>query len=112
MRTADVSRNGTRPARAGSWAAPRGTPEKGDSPTNTENDLTPSEMTIPSPCINVCRMTADTGLCEGCFRTLVEIAGWSRQDDDGKRRILSAVAKRRESSGVVATVNAATESTR
>lgn len=69
-------------------------------------------MTISSPCINVCRMTADTGLCEGCFRTLDEIAGWSRQDDDGKRRILWAVAKRRESAGIVATVTGATEGTR
>jgi predicted Fe-S protein YdhL (DUF1289 family) len=32
---------------------------------------------VPSPCINVCRMSAATGLCEGCFRTLDEIACWS-----------------------------------
>ncbi|MFO1363726.1 MAG: DUF1289 domain-containing protein [Burkholderiales bacterium] len=32
---------------------------------------------VPSPCINVCRMNDATGLCEGCFRTLDEIAGWS-----------------------------------
>ena len=56
-------------------------------------------MNIPSPCINVCRMSADTGLCEGCFRTLDEIARWSRQDDAEKRRILRAVAARRETLG-------------
>lgn len=32
---------------------------------------------VPSPCINVCRMSEATGLCEGCLRTLDEIAGWS-----------------------------------
>jgi predicted Fe-S protein YdhL (DUF1289 family) len=32
---------------------------------------------VPSPCVNVCRMNDATGLCEGCFRTLDEIACWS-----------------------------------
>jgi len=58
-----------------------------------------AEMSIPSPCINVCRMSADTGLCEGCFRSLDEIARWNRQDDAGKCRILEAVARRREAFG-------------
>jgi predicted Fe-S protein YdhL (DUF1289 family) len=54
-------------------------------------------MTIASPCINVCRMNADTGLCEGCFRSLDEIARWSRHDDAEKRRILAAIERRRAS---------------
>lgn len=29
-----------------------------------------------SPCLSVCRMN-DAGLCEGCLRTLEEIAAWS-----------------------------------
>jgi hypothetical protein len=32
---------------------------------------------VPSPCVNVCRMNEATRLCEGCFRTLDEIACWS-----------------------------------
>jgi len=32
---------------------------------------------VPSPCINVCRMNEATRLCEGCHRTLDEIACWS-----------------------------------
>lgn len=52
-------------------------------------------MTIASPCINVCRIDARTGLCQGCFRRLDEIARWSREDDAGKRGILEAVARRR-----------------
>jgi predicted Fe-S protein YdhL (DUF1289 family) len=32
---------------------------------------------VPSPCINVCRMNEATRLCEGCLRTLDEIACWS-----------------------------------
>lgn len=40
-----------------------------------------SAAAVPSPCISVCRMDAATGWCEGCFRTLEEIAGWGMQDD-------------------------------
>lgn len=30
----------------------------------------------PSPCVGICRIHAATGLCEGCLRTLDEIADW------------------------------------
>ncbi|WP_265945539.1 DUF1289 domain-containing protein [Dechloromonas sp. A34] len=50
---------------------------------------------LPSPCINVCKMDADSGLCLGCFRTLDEITVWSRTDDVHRTRILAAVAERR-----------------
>lgn len=52
-------------------------------------------MSPTSPCINICRMAPDTGWCEGCQRSIDEIAGWSRASDDDKRRILAAVAERR-----------------
>jgi len=31
---------------------------------------------VPSPCVNICRMHDATGWCEGCGRTIDEIAGW------------------------------------
>jgi predicted Fe-S protein YdhL (DUF1289 family) len=31
---------------------------------------------VASPCIDVCRMDRRTGLCEGCLRTIDEIAAW------------------------------------
>ncbi len=49
---------------------------------------------VESPCINVCRMDPQSGLCEGCLRTLEEIAGWSRASDPEKRAILARVATR------------------
>ena len=52
-------------------------------------------MSIASPCINVCRMDAESGLCVGCLRSLDEIAAWSGYDDAAKVRILDAVARRR-----------------
>jgi prolyl-tRNA editing enzyme YbaK/EbsC (Cys-tRNA(Pro) deacylase)/predicted Fe-S protein YdhL (DUF1289 family) len=49
---------------------------------------------IPSPCISICRMNARTDLCEGCFRTRNEIAGWSSANDDGKRAAWRLIAQR------------------
>ena len=49
---------------------------------------------VPSPCLSICRMQAATGWCEGCLRTLDEIAAWGRLDDDGKRVIWVALGER------------------
>ena len=49
------------------------------------------ESAVLSPCINVCRMDASTGWCEGCLRTIDEIAGWSLFDDDAKRAVWDAI---------------------
>jgi len=40
-----------------------------------------------SPCISVCRMSEQSGLCEGCFRTLDEITGWGHRASDAKREV-------------------------
>ncbi|NMG65547.1 DUF1289 domain-containing protein [Azoarcus indigens] len=53
-------------------------------------------MNVASPCIGVCRMNPATGWCEGCLRTLDEIANWSRASDADKRRVLLALAVRRQ----------------
>ncbi|WP_332777116.1 DUF1289 domain-containing protein [Polaromonas sp.] len=39
-------------------------------------------------------MSPVSGLCEGCFRTLEEIAGWSRMDGEGKRAIWLLIEQR------------------
>jgi predicted Fe-S protein YdhL (DUF1289 family) len=54
-------------------------------------------MSVKSPCIDVCRMDANSGLCEGCLRTLDEIAGWAAATDDAKRLVLAAIVQRRAS---------------
>ena len=40
-------------------------------------------------------MSAATGFCEGCFRTIDEIAAWSRMEDDEKRAIWRLLDERR-----------------
>lgn len=49
---------------------------------------------VPSPCINVCRMDPRTGWCEGCRRTIDEIAAWSLLDDEEKREVWVDLARR------------------
>lgn len=50
---------------------------------------------VPSPCINVCRMNDATGLCEGCFRTLDEIACWSGYTREEKLAVRVRVEARK-----------------
>ena len=50
---------------------------------------------VPSPCINICQMDADTGWCAGCLRTLDEITVWSRLPDDAKRQVWALLPLRR-----------------
>ena len=49
---------------------------------------------VPSPCLSICRMEAASGWCEGCLRTLDEIAAWGRLDDEGKRAIWAGLGER------------------
>ena len=50
---------------------------------------------VASPCIDVCRMDAGTGLCRGCLRTLDEIAAWGTLSASMKRRVLADIEARR-----------------
>ena len=52
---------------------------------------------VASPCNSVCRMDAATGWCEGCLRTIDEIAAWATMDDDAKRAVWEALDRRRAS---------------
>jgi predicted Fe-S protein YdhL (DUF1289 family) len=50
---------------------------------------------VPSPCIAICRIDPATGLCEGCVRTLDEIAGWGTMADHGRLAVWDRIAARR-----------------
>ncbi len=51
--------------------------------------------TVPSPCVNVCRMDPARGLCSGCLRTIDEIIAWSRLPDAAKRDVWALIDLRR-----------------
>ncbi len=59
------------------------------------NDKAAPGAEVASPCNNVCRMNPETELCEGCFRTLAEIAAWSGMSPEEKRAVLAQLPARR-----------------
>ena len=52
------------------------------------------EGVVGSPCVSICRMTADRSHCEGCFRTIDDIRAWGKADAATRRTIwLAALAR-------------------
>ncbi|HEY8616280.1 DUF1289 domain-containing protein [Phenylobacterium sp.] len=50
---------------------------------------------IKTPCIKVCVVDGESGLCMGCYRQLHEVAGWARLPDDERERIMAELPSRR-----------------
>ena len=49
---------------------------------------------IPTPCVKLCILDESSGLCQGCGRTLVEIAGWGALDDGSRLAIMDELPRR------------------
>lgn len=49
---------------------------------------------IVSPCVQICRID-EAGLCEGCARTLDEIARWTSMGQAERDRVLAELPRRR-----------------
>ena len=56
--------------------------------------LDPAGQPLPSPCLSVCRMDTASDLCEGCLRTIDEIATWGTMDNAGKRAVWRSIGIR------------------
>jgi uncharacterized protein len=50
---------------------------------------------IKTPCIKVCVVDGESGLCMGCYRRLNEVAGWARFTDAERDAILAELPDRR-----------------
>ena len=50
---------------------------------------------IATPCVKVCIVDGESGLCLGCFRTLPEIAGWASFTPEARERVMTELAGRR-----------------
>ena len=57
----------------------------------TEEPRTP----IATPCINVCVVDGESGLCLGCYRTLGEVASWASLTDTERAELMAALPERR-----------------
>ena len=49
---------------------------------------------VPSPCQQVCVMHTGLGWCEGCLRSIDEIAQWSRASDEARRAVWAQLPAR------------------
>ncbi|PZO53340.1 MAG: DUF1289 domain-containing protein [Alphaproteobacteria bacterium] len=47
-----------------------------------------------SPCIKVCAVSGQTGLCIGCGRTLSEIASWGGLSEAERRAVMAELPAR------------------
>ena len=56
---------------------------------------------VESPCVGVCLIDEQTGLCEGCLRTLDEVAAWGSSTAPQRREILAAIERRRGRDGLL-----------
>ncbi|MFI4963790.1 MAG: DUF1289 domain-containing protein [Caulobacterales bacterium] len=50
---------------------------------------------IATPCVKVCVVDGESGLCLGCYRLLSEVAGWARLTDEDRARIMAELPARR-----------------
>jgi predicted Fe-S protein YdhL (DUF1289 family) len=51
-------------------------------------------MAIQSPCVDICKIDGDSGLCIGCLRTRAEIREWKGMPDDQRSQLLDELARR------------------
>ncbi len=50
---------------------------------------------IKTPCIKVCVVDGESGLCLGCYRKLSEVAQWSRLTEVERDAVMAALPDRR-----------------
>ncbi|MFM8376252.1 MAG: DUF1289 domain-containing protein [Phenylobacterium sp.] len=55
----------------------------------------PSPAPVRTPCIKVCVVDGESGLCMGCYRRLSEVAGWSRMTPEARDAVMEALPSRR-----------------
>lgn len=53
-----------------------------------------TKPSLETPCVNVCLLDDETGLCVGCGRTVAEIASWASLSVEQRRAIMAALPAR------------------
>lgn len=53
------------------------------------------QIGVVSPCVKLCKIDNQTGLCSGCLRTIAEITVWSKADRETKLQIWKKIDERK-----------------
>nr|WP_246216409.1 DUF1289 domain-containing protein [Paraburkholderia agricolaris] len=51
--------------------------------------------TVPSPCIDICKIDSNTDWCIGCLRTRDEIRGWKHLSDALRIVLINELSRRK-----------------
>jgi len=51
---------------------------------------------IKTPCVKVCIVDGESGLCLGCYRTLHEVAAWASFTDAERETLMTELPARRD----------------
>lgn len=62
--------------------------------------MTGAEKPVRSPCVSICALD-DADMCIGCQRTVTEITGWGRMNNDERRAVLTLCHDRAKASGIL-----------
>lgn len=54
----------------------------------------PPPAPVETPCIQICLLHPEAGLCIGCYRSAAEIAGWSAMTPEARRALMAVLADR------------------
>jgi len=54
----------------------------------------PPPRPIRTPCVKVCVMDDESGLCLGCRRTIAEIGGWARLTEAEREAVMAELPAR------------------
>ncbi len=49
---------------------------------------------VESPCVRICVVHPEARICTGCYRTIDEIARWSKMDAEERQEIMAALPDR------------------
>ena len=55
---------------------------------------------IQTPCVLICQLDLESGLCAGCGRNKEEIRYWVRYTDEERAEIMEGLAARMEAAGL------------
>jgi uncharacterized protein len=69
--------------------------ERASPPPKSLQDGGGPPKAIATPCVKVCVVDGESGLCMGCYRQLSEVAQWARLSDDERAAIMADLPTRR-----------------